>query len=1245
MPVGAVFDLDRVRRSVNNWKCIYTARANRGSREILAELIVTVGRIVTGATQPLGAMLLLRSFCGQRKRGRILPCARMVVECSEGQKQTTLPHWEHRLAKNVEREVFLSGKGASPSIRNKCGLLRYKDENVPEIITVREDSAQDKIDDIAGDYQLQRCTGSVAFDLLYRRIGEKDKVTNTKTKKSKSNTSSSSGGKNNNRFLYIKCDPDRIKPDEVVISASPFHKDETLDICVLGCHSGDWFSGLLEGAVFTAEVPWTNESAWDAAEEAELADAKGGTADARRKEVVMDATSSSSSSSSSSKQKRKRDDDVSEQIVDANFIQWQDVPSISFGVGASPVKVSIPSNCDIYMDDDDAASSGLAIKPLAIFTINSPNDVDLLDSFGATIKSGNYLSGSGIKEQDRKRTELQLFMNPLSKAIANEEMKQTIGNETEVLSQNTNIDWGKDKVINPEIPQEKFTEYPRGKNKVNSVKRQVDPLKADLFQEQCESKPLPFALVKTGEDKTKNTKKKRKSHSSTFQLQVHPGVLGHESAGKMRSGRELNANELKVTFQVKENPRNESVAKMPSTFHVRANVDIQDQQREELQKELLQAGWNSKYPLYTKQTDTVAWMLAKEQGKHEYIEREISSAGIGSIKGSATVERAVNPRGGILNDEMGAGKTAMAIALIAHTATFTKHESSVEQGISCATVVVAPKNLVGQWNNEFEKFTTDRLNILTVTCFDDLAEYTLKQLCECDVLIVSSSILADEDYLLNLNKKAGLGLNDPHRLTTFPHKLGAHSPDCGLLGIWLPYGMGQPYGGGIGKQNLADISALFHYRYHRAVGKIREKIRDGKQFKSTAKNIPLEYITFARVVNDEVHMALHPNAKDNKLKKNCVATLAARCLMGVHTKDMKHRPLRVTVSASTLSSSTSSSSSSSTTSSKAKTTGSVWGLTATANMINAARVAELSSICGGNYVCGQAGHWRKREQASALAVFYELTQRPNAVGYDRDCWENAQEYLNVCCRRNGAMWLDADGKIVKVQISHEIQNDQNTRMTVDEGTQFIKHLPKRQDGSVETSYSPSSGQITTDDKWVALLDTLTHVTARKTATLAILNKIFQDDSTTSVLILAPGEVAVDAAVDALKDLKVDGVLRVTQDVNKFAQRENHMETIQDSVLILSTDNCAGHNFQHVGHNVIIFQPCWGNDLGSEAANQEEQGIGRMFRAQQKNDVVVHHVLVQGPKGQETLDHMVHRRNMEHRRNQEAAQLEWYGAET
>ena len=61
----------------------------------------------------------------------------MVVECSDGQKQTTLPHWEHRLAKNVEREVFLSGKGASPSIRNKCGLLRYKDENVPEIITVR----------------------------------------------------------------------------------------------------------------------------------------------------------------------------------------------------------------------------------------------------------------------------------------------------------------------------------------------------------------------------------------------------------------------------------------------------------------------------------------------------------------------------------------------------------------------------------------------------------------------------------------------------------------------------------------------------------------------------------------------------------------------------------------------------------------------------------------------------------------------------------------------------------------------------------------------------------------------------------------------------------------------------------------------------------------------------------------------------------------------------------------------------
>ena len=124
----------------------------------------------------------------------------------------------------------------------------------------------------------------------------------------------------------------------------------------------------------------------------------------------------------------------------------------------------------------------------------------------------------------------------------------------------------------------------------------------------------------------------------------------------------------------------------------------------------------------------------------------------------------------------------------------------------------------------------------------------------------------------------------------------------------------------------------------------------------------------------------------------------------------------------------------------------------------------------------------------------------------------------------------------------------------------------------------------------------------------------------------------------------DGVLRATRDHNNFAQREQRMESAKDSILVVSTDDCAGYNFQHVGHTVILFQACWGNDHGSEAAAQEEQGIGRMFRAQQQHDVKVHHVLVQGPNGEQTLEHMVHHRNMEHRRNQAAQLLEWYEAE-
>ena len=82
------------------------------------------------------------------------------------------------------------------------------------------------------------------------------------------------------------------------------------------------------------------------------------------------------------------------------------------------------------------------------------------------------------------------------------------------------------------------------------------------------------------------------------------------------------------------------------------------------------------------------------------------------------------------------------------------------------------------------------------------------------------------------------------------------------------------------------------------------------------------------------------------------------------------------------------------------------------------------------------------------------------------------------------------------------------------------------------------------------------------------------------------------------------------------------------VLLLSFTHAAGHNFQRVSRDVILFAPLCGkfdNDVVPDAA-MEQQAIGRVLRPGQRRPVRVHRIVLQSPAGGDTVDRAMIRRN-------------------
>ena len=85
--------------------------------------------------------------------------------------------------------------------------------------------------------------------------------------------------------------------------------------------------------------------------------------------------------------------------------------------------------------------------------------------------------------------------------------------------------------------------------------------------------------------------------------------------------------------------------------------------------------------------------------------------------------------GGILADDMGLGKTLQVIAFLANA------KQSPQAG---PTLIVCPTSLVGNWQNEINKFAS---NLKITTVFGSLRNDQLQQLSQADCILTTYPLL------------------------------------------------------------------------------------------------------------------------------------------------------------------------------------------------------------------------------------------------------------------------------------------------------------------------------------------------------------------------------------------------------------------------------------------------------------------------------------------------------------------------
>ena len=163
------------------------------------------------------------------------------------------------------------------------------------------------------------------------------------------------------------------------------------------------------------------------------------------------------------------------------------------------------------------------------------------------------------------------------------------------------------------------------------------------------------------------------------------------------------------------------------------------------------------------QLRSLTWMVAQELDDIKpFLEEETEEATLPLMSWRAEVRVSMPKtiRGGILADDVGYGKTAIILGLIAtqrqnDVGIPDKPSQSAGFIATNATLIVVPEHLFNQWKAEIPKFLGRRCSVLSMYNIGDLAQATVGEFMEANIVLVTWDLLNNLNYYQRMRSFTG----------------------------------------------------------------------------------------------------------------------------------------------------------------------------------------------------------------------------------------------------------------------------------------------------------------------------------------------------------------------------------------------------------------------------------------------------------------------------------------------------------
>ncbi|KAI9753984.1 MAG: peptide transporter ptr2 [Chaenotheca gracillima] len=253
-----------------------------------------------------------------------------------------------------------------------------------------------------------------------------------------------------------------------------------------------------------------------------------------------------------------------------------------------------------------------------------------------------------------------------------------------------------------------------------------DPKEAGPYERALKNRPAPFVTqIRIDEDKTQY-----------LRIGLNVTTLAHRALSKLRGAYHMPM----VAWRLDTNFISSAKISLPKLTLPSNKLDRPAKQPPYI-----------RLPLRPEQLRSLHWMMEQEDASPpSFIEEEVEEALLPQLgwRAESRATRFVSIRGGVLADQVGYGKTATTLGLIASQQDRLWPSSNTPGKIPLkATLIVVPSQLTKQWNSEIFRFFGKHFNVLVITALRQLTTMSIRDFQRADIIIVNWNLFSNDTYL------------------------------------------------------------------------------------------------------------------------------------------------------------------------------------------------------------------------------------------------------------------------------------------------------------------------------------------------------------------------------------------------------------------------------------------------------------------------------------------------------------------